>query len=201
MRPSLQLLAATLALALAPTARAVGVPTIAGHLTDPGHELSDHDKSALEDELTHLAEDSHVDVAGWLSDVPPAQAAALGRAFWDRWNIGRDWDGGVFFMFPASGPVQLVQDPRKPELSPPELARLVAVDDPRVGMHARLERLIAMTRALVVPKHRGQARPWGQADPKRGVGYALASAALALAAVALSVRRASSSKPAGPHPS
>ncbi|MHB8418177.1 MAG: hypothetical protein ACYDCL_08875 [Myxococcales bacterium] len=185
---SSRLLIAGLALGASSLAAALNVPTISGHLTDPGRKLSGTAKSALEDRLTGVADDTHVDVAGWISDAPEDQADALGRAFYRRWNIGGEWDSGVFFMFPATGPVHIILEPGRPKLSPAEVAQLVAEDRPGTDWQGRVEHLIDVTRRLILPKTI-RVRPWGPKRPEQAIHYAIGALALAAAATALSVRR------------
>ncbi len=174
--------------ALAPTQVGLSVPVIAGHLTDPGRKLSPAAKSAIEDRLTKIAEETHIDVAGWISDAPAEQADALGAAFYRRWNIGGEWDSGVFYMFPAAGPVHLILEPDHPKLTPQEQARIVAADVPGSDWQVRLDRLIDVTRAVIIPKAM-RVRPWGEKRPVPALEYAAAAATVVLAALALSLRR------------
>ncbi len=176
------------ALALAPTPAPLDVPRIDGHLTDPAGRLSPDAKKALEDRLTKLGEETHIDVAGWISDAPGARADALGEAFYRRWGIGRDWDGGVFLMFPADGPVHVVVEPGPPKLLPQEVARIVAADRPGTDWQGRVGRVIDATRTEILPRTM-RVRPWGEKRPRRALGYGAAAAAVALAALALSLRR------------
>lgn len=164
------------------------VPVIGGHMTDPGRKLSPAAKTSVEDALGKLADDTHVDVAGWVSDLPEAQADAYGAAFYKRWNIGGEWDSGVFFMMPSTGPVHVILEPGHPKLTPQEVARLVAADRPGADMETRLNALAAAVRPILLPKAI-RVRPWGEKRPARALGYAAMAAVVAFAAAAQALRR------------
>jgi hypothetical protein len=134
------------------------VPEIGGHMTDPGHKLDDAAKSAVEDQLSAIQRDTEIDVAGWISDVPEDRMADLGRMAYRRWHIGEDWDSGLFFAFPASGRVRIVQDIARPELTPDEVARLTKADDPDAELRGRIERLANLARQLITAKAAAQLR-------------------------------------------
>ena len=181
---------ALLSAALLPTAAlGLDVPGIQGHMTDPGHKLSDGDKSSMEDRLSKIQEDTHIDFAGSISDVPEDQATAYGEAAFKSWGIGNDWDNGVFLIFPGSGRVHIVQNPDKPLLNGEELGKLAEADDPGEDLHRRIEKLSDKARDILVPKTANQVRPRGTAHPERGRYYAVLTALIALAGVGASFRR------------
>lgn len=169
------------------------VPDINGHLTDPGQRLTQLEKRAVEDRLTKLAADTHIDIAGWLTEVTEERVVSYGDEAYRHWKIGLAWDNGLFFAFPVSGRVRLIQDPAGPELSPAEADALVAVDDPKQSEAKRIERLTDAVRAVLVPRTRHKPRPPGLARPQQGHVYLLATAAVALAGIVLSFRRRKSS--------
>jgi hypothetical protein len=170
-------------------ARALDIPGIGGHMTDPQHKLSDSDKTSIEDRLSKIQEDTHIDFAGWISDIPEDQATAYGEEAYKRWNIGNDWDNGVFLLFPASGRVRVAQNHDKPLLNPDEAHRLAEADDPGEELHRRIERLADKGREILVPKTANQVRPWGTAHPDRGRLYAIAAGLIALAGLGISFGR------------
>jgi hypothetical protein len=167
----------------------LNVPGINGHMTDPTHKLSDDAKKEVEDRLTKIAEDTHIDLAGWITNAPDDQVVALGNEAYKRWSIGVWWDNGVFFAFPAAGQVHIIQDPAKPELTPEEVTKLLAADKPSSDYQKRIDDLEVATRAMVEPKTQNRARPWGTNRPQRANVFLAAAAAIALAAIALSFRR------------
>lgn len=174
------------------------VPPIDGHLTDPGHRLKSTEKDSLEDTLGKLQTDTQVDVAGWVMTEPTNEVADLGREAYDHWRIGKDWENGVLFVFPVSGPAQLIENPDRPALSPSELSRVLGADVPGNPLLAkRIERDANEVGSILrVGAKAPKPRPPGTADPKRGAWFAAATVLIVLAAVGLSLRRRRS-----PHPS
>jgi len=59
---------------------------------------------------------------GWLSQATDADATTLGRTAYRKWNIGHDWDNGVFFMMPATGRVHVIWTRSVPSSPPPSRA-------------------------------------------------------------------------------
>jgi hypothetical protein len=165
------------------------VPGIDGHMTDPGHKLSEADKRSIEDRLGKIQEETHLDVAGWISDVPEGQAMALGNRAYRQWNIGRDWDGGVFLMFPTEGKVRIIQPLDRPTVPAGEVAQLVAADIPDLAMNQRIERLAEKARSLLVARTGKKARPWGDAHPELGHRWLMLAAAIVLGAAGMSFSR------------
>jgi hypothetical protein len=173
----------------------LNVPGINGHMTDPTRKLSDDAKKEVEDRLTKIAEDTHIDVAGWITNAPDDQTEALGNEAYKRWSIGVWWDNGVFYAFPASGHVHIIQDPAHHELTPDEEKKIIAAENPSDDFQKRIDALEAATREIIVPKTTGRARPWGTNRPERGNYYLFGAAAVFLAAVALSFRKRKTSTP------
>lgn len=171
-------------------AAALNIPGIQGHMTDPTRQMSDAAKAAVEDKLGKIAEDTHIDAAGWITNAPEDQVDALGNEAYKRWSIGVWWDNGVFFAFPATGRVHIIQDKAKPELNAAEVAKLAAADNPNESDYQkRIERLADVEREILIPKTEKKARPWGTNRPGLGNEYLAAAFALALAGVVMSVRR------------
>lgn len=184
-RPS-ALLLSLLLLAAAP-ARAE-VPQLEGHVTDPQHRLSDGDRKSLNDKLDKLQQETHVDVATWVSNVAPEAADAAGAEFYKARNIGVDWDNGVFFMFPAHGRVHVILNAEHPELTAEEKGKVEAADDPSADLSRRLETLATTTSDVLKPKL-NQARPPGQTDTGKGRIYTVAALLVAGLAARRSRRR------------
>jgi hypothetical protein len=179
------MVAAALVIALSSRwANALDVPMINGHMTDPTRTLSEADKTAIEDKLSKIQEDTRIDVAGWVVDAPEDSLDTLGNEAYRRWKIGADWDNGVFLIIPRVGRAHLIQDHAKPELNPADAARLLATDDPRAPMAQRLNRMAdsvgGMLRATAL-----HARPAGKTFPRRGLAYAGGAAGVLLLAVIL----------------
>jgi len=166
---------------------AAEIPGINGHMTDPQHRLSDADKKSIEDKLSALQEETHVDLAGWISDAPEDQANALGKEAYRRWGIGKAWDNGIFFMIPVTGRAHLIVEPARPELTAAEQARVLAADRPDAPLSTRLNALADAAGTLVRAKV-FHARPRGAKDAPRAMLYGLAALGVALAA-ALGSRR------------
>jgi uncharacterized membrane protein YgcG len=197
-----QLLVATAALLfwLCPAwALAIEVPGINGHMTDPDHTLSDSDKTAAEDMLGKIQEDTRIDVAGWIVDAPDSQLDDLGNEAYRKWNIGRDWDNGVFLIVPKSGRVHVIQNRTKPALTTVEARRVVDADSPSSPMAQRLTK-IAEAAGGIVRNNALRARPAGQNDPADAMWYACGAGAVLLIAAALTYRaRARRATPQVPH--
>jgi hypothetical protein len=168
---------------------ATEIPGIDGHMTDPGRKLSDADKRSIEEKLGKIQDETHIDVAGWISDSPEDQAMALGNRAFRSWNIGRDWDNGVFLFFPAEGRVRIIQTLSKPALPAPDVALLSAADAPDMELRLRLERLADKARTLLVARTTKQARPWGEAHPEMGHRWLALAGVVLLAALAMSLAR------------
>ncbi len=168
-------------------AYAFDIPGINGHMTDPTQALSDADKTAIEDKLTKIQQDTRIDVAGWIVDAPEDTLEALGSEAYRRWRIGADWDNGVFFIVPRSGRARLIQNHEKPEVNASEAAQLVAADDPHAPMAQRINRMAdaagTMLRAAAL-----HARPRGRNHPRRGLAYGDGAALVLLAAVGFTLR-------------
>ncbi len=181
------LLAAPLVLGFPGTARAIDVPGIDGHMTDPGRVLGTSDKNAVEDKLSKLQQDTRIDVAGWIVDAQAGALDDLGHKAFQKWNIGGDWDGAVFFVIPRVGRVRLIQNDAKPELSAQEASKIVAADKPNAPMLERLDLIIDAT-GEIVRKKTLRARPPGQKDPRRGLWFSAAWGVLFLGVVAVTMR-------------
>jgi hypothetical protein len=171
------------------SAMALDVPPINGHITDPQHELSATELEAIQAKLTKIQDETHIDVAGWLSPATEADATTLGRAAYRKWNIGHDWDNGVFFMMPATGRVHVILDPERPELTAAELAQVTDADKPTLSMSRRIELLADLTLEILRPKVTHRAMPPGKANPTRGAIYGVASGLILLLAAALTRAR------------
>jgi uncharacterized membrane protein YgcG len=104
-------------------AYAFDIPGINGHMTDPTKALSDADKTAIEDKLSKIQQDTRIDVAGWIVDAPEDTLEGLGSEAYRRWRIGADWDNGVFFIVPISlagpGSSRITTSPRSTRVTPP----------------------------------------------------------------------------------
>lgn len=174
--------------ALAAPGLASAFPNLEGHVTDPQHRLSVGDRTALEKKLGEIQSNTHIDVACWISDAQMPLAQQLGEEAYKRWGIGREWDNGVFFMFPLSGPVRIILDPAKPVFDRGEIFKVAAADRPNADVARRMELLADAADAILREKARAP-RPWGTAHPQRGLWYALGSALVALLAAALSFSR------------
>jgi hypothetical protein len=180
-----------LVLALAPLrAGALELPGLDGHMTDPHHKLGSA-KASIEERLGKIQDETHIDVAGWISDLPEDQVEARGSDVYRRWNIGKNWDGGIFLVFPASGPVHVIQDSERPTLSDAARVKLVATDSPTDKLDKRALDLAEEARRLILPKMENQARPLGTSHPEKGPYYVIAAAALALVGAWMSLRRKS----------
>lgn len=176
-------------LALLLAAALLEVPGISGHMTDPLHRLSDADRRSVEERLGKIQDETHVDVAGWISGAPEEQAVELGERAVAQWNIGRDWDGAVFFLFPSQGRVRIIQPPAKAVLPAEEVAKLAALDSPEAELHLRIARLAEKARTLLVARTAKQARPWGDAHPQLGRRWLMLAAAILAGAAGLSFAR------------
>jgi len=168
-------------------AYAFDIPGINGHMTDPTKALSDADKTAIEDKLSKIQQDTRIDVAGWIVDAPEDTLEGLGSEAYRRWRIGADWDNGVFFIVPKSGRARLIQNHDKPEVNASDAAQLLAADDPPASMAERINRMAdvagTMLRAATL-----RARPRGHNHPHRGLVYGAGAALVLLAAVGLTLR-------------
>lgn len=183
---------ATVAVALAiavcsGSASAVEVPGIDGHVTDPTHALSASDKTAIDEKLGKIQQDTRIDVAGWIVDAKEEALAELGNEAYRRWNIGRDWDNGVFLIVPKVGRAKLIQKQGHPALSSSEIDQVVAADSPSLSMSQRLDRL-ADAAGTVIRDKTFRPRPPGKSDPARGVRYAGGAMVVLLVALALTWR-------------
>jgi len=172
---------------LAAGAYAVDIPGINGHMTDPTQALSETDKTAIEDKLGKIQQDTRIDVAGWIVDAPEDALEGLGSEAYRRWRIGAEWDNGVFFIVPRFGRARLIQNHEKPELNASDAAQLLAADDPRAPMAQRIHRMAdaagTMLRAATL-----HARPRGRSHPRRGLAYGAGAALVLLAAVVRTLR-------------
>jgi hypothetical protein len=168
-------------------ARAIDVPAINGHMTDPGHLLSSADKTTIEDKLSKIQADTRVDVAGWIVDAPEDALEELGKDAYRRWNIGNDWDNGVFMVVPKTGRVRLVQPHLPAELSLAEVRKVQAADTPGAPLAQRLDS-IAESIGTIIRAKALRARPPGKNDPPRGRWYSAGTLAVLLAAIGLTFR-------------
>jgi hypothetical protein len=166
---------------------AVDIPGIDGHVTDPTHALSASDKTAIDENLGKIQQDTRIDVAAWIVDAKEDALTELGNEAYRRWNIGRDWDNGVFLIVPKVGRAKLIQKQGRPALSPSEAEQLVAADNPALSMNQRLDRL-ADAAGTVIRGKTFHPRPHGESCPPRGVRYAGGATAVLLIAVGLTWR-------------
>ncbi|MBS2026611.1 MAG: TPM domain-containing protein [Deltaproteobacteria bacterium] len=162
-----------------PPALAQDIPGINGHMTDPDRRLSDADKKAIEDQLSGLQEETHVDIAGWVTHAADNQVEELGARAYRQWNIGKAWDNGVFFVIPATGRAHLIVDRARPELTAAEQARVLAADRPEAPLATRLNALADTAGSLVKAKV-FHARPPGPKDGRRALAYGAGAVAMAL---------------------
>jgi len=169
------------------SAMAIDVPAINGHMTDPNRMLSTADKNSIEDKLSKIQQDTRVDVAGWIVDAPESSLEDLGNQAYKKWNIGGDWDNGVFLVVPKSGRVRVVQPHVPTELTLAEVGRVVAADNPNQAMMQRLDSIADMV-GIIIRARALHARPPGKNDPARGLRYTAGLLALLVAAVALTFR-------------
>jgi uncharacterized membrane protein YgcG len=180
------------ALALAPaSAIASDYPSIDGHMTDPQHRLKFSEKEAIEDKLGKIQSDTQTDVAGWIAD-DRENLKEVGWELYQRWHIGKDWENGVFFVFPISGPVIIVVNPDRPALTPAEVERIMTADAaPSPSLAKRIEKDADEAGAILrVGAKAAKPRPPGTKDPRLAIRYAIAASVIALAAVVLGfVRR------------
>jgi hypothetical protein len=169
------------------SAGAVDIPAIDGHMTDRTHTLSRADRKSIDDKLTRLQKDVLVDVAAWIVDAPEDALDEMGNEAYAKWKIGNGSDNGLFFVIPKSGQVHVIQNPNNPELSPHEVSRVLQADRPESSIADRINAVIdAASRILRIKCLRP--RPPGTTDPARGVWYGAGTAAVLLAAIALTVR-------------
>jgi hypothetical protein len=176
----------------AAAAQAAGVPPIDGHLTDPSHKLKATEKDSLEETLGKIQSDTQVDVAGWIMSEPTDEAAELGHEAYEHWRIGRDWENGVLFIFPVSGPALLMQRAERPALTESEVARVLAADVPSSPLAKRIERDASEVKAiLMVGAKAPKMRPVGEGDPRRARWFDAGLALTVLLAVALTIVRRS----------
>jgi hypothetical protein len=170
------------------SALANDIPGINGHMTDPGHILSNGDKTTVEEKLNKIQADTRIDVAGWIADVPESRLDELGLEAYKHWNIGTSWDSGIFFMIPKTGRVHVILDPVKPpELTPAEVARVQDADKPNAPMMDRID-AFAETAGNIVRGKALKPRPEGKTDPARGRLYGYGAAAVLAAAIAMTLR-------------
>ncbi|MFN8607593.1 MAG: TPM domain-containing protein [Vulcanimicrobiota bacterium] len=98
------LLAASLACQIA-LARPAPIPSIEGHLTAPGHQLSTEQKHELDLRLGKIQEQARFDMAIYV--LPEKTSAALvnwGTDIFRTWGIGRDWaNGGALLVVSFDG--------------------------------------------------------------------------------------------------
>ena len=170
-------------------ARAGAIPGIDGHMTDPDRRLGAVDKSAIEEHLGNIQGETHIDVAGWIVEASDAELDALGSQAYRQWNIGKAWDGAVFFVIPPGRRARMVLDPARRELTPAEQAHVLAADNPALNLRARIDRLADATAAILRDKV-FRARPQGNKDLRGALAYGLAAMLLALAAGFMSLGRA-----------
>lgn len=180
-----------LALALAPVAaRAAEYPSIDGHMTDPQHRLKFSEKEEIEDKLGKIQSDTQTDVAGWIADDRPNLRDA-GWEVYQRWHIGKDWENGVFFVFPISGPVIVILNPERPALTEAEVQRIMTADAvPSPTLAKRIEKDADEAGAILrVGAKAAKPRPPGTKDPRLAIRYAIAAGVIALAAIATTLLR------------
>jgi hypothetical protein len=169
-------------------ALASNIPPLGGHITDPARRLGG-EYDALNERFGKVMDDTHVDTASWITGAPADQSLSLGNSAFKQWNIGRDWDSGILFVFPSAGRFSIVQDSTNPPLTSAEVNLLVAGDRPDDPLPKRLEQLSDAIREVLIPKRTGKPRPWGYARPYLGHRYLAVTIAVLLAAVGLTVRR------------
>ena len=176
-------------LASSATVVASSVPSIEGHVTDPGKSLSASEKEGLEETLGAIQNDLKEDVAAYVADVPAGDLARTGREAFDVWHIGRDWENGVLITVrPDGSAMEIVQALERPALKDAE-ARSIAELAIAGGGHRAVAGEIREAAAQVESKLRVGAkqptvRPWGSRDGKAALWYAVCAALVALVAFA-----------------
>jgi uncharacterized membrane protein YgcG len=186
------LAAAAFSLAAAPESALADAPypSIDGHMTDPQHRLKFSEKEAIEDQLGKIQTDTQVDCAGWVADYREDYKEA-GQEVYDRWHIGRDWENGVFMVFPPTGPVVLISKLERPALNEAEIARVMAADAVQQPTLAkRIEHDADEVGAILrVGAKAAKPRPPGVKDPKASLRFLAVTAVIGLAAAVLTFLR------------
>lgn len=190
---SLRMMITALALVLPGSGWAL-VPNLEGHITDPQRRLSQNDRTNLEKKLNEIQSNTHIDVACWISEVAPDAARGQGQEFYRVRGIGRAWDNGVFFMFPRTGRVEIIQEPNRPELTPQEVQRVLGADNPTQDVARRLESLADATNGILGSKAKA-ARPWGQTRPEVGRAYLFGALVVFAVAIFMSFGRKAGADP------
>jgi hypothetical protein len=165
-------------------------PSIDGHMTDPQHRLKFTEKEAIEDQLGKIQSDTQVDCAGWISDVRENYREA-GQDIYERWHIGRDWENGVFMVFPPSGPVVVILKPERPALNEAEIARIMTADAvPQPTLAKRIEHDADEIGAILrVGAKAAKPRPPGVKDGKASLPFLAVAGVVGVAALVLSLFR------------
>jgi hypothetical protein len=165
-------------------------PSIDGHMTDPQHRLKFSEKEAIEDQLGKIQSDTQVDCAGWVADTRDNYREA-GQEVYERWHIGRDWENGVFMVFPPSGPVVVILKPERPGLTEAEIARVMTADAvPQPTLAKRIEHDADEIGAILrVGAKAAKARPPGVKDARASLRFLAVTAIVGLAALVLTFLR------------
>jgi len=162
-------------------ARATELPACGGHVTDTGHALTDQERSTLVADIDQLDVETLVDLAVWVTGASDDPLSTLGQRAYGVWRIGRVWDGGILVVVPTTGRAIVVQDAVHPLLAPAEVEQLTGADAPEEPMSRRLDAILDAARTVLRHKIDRHA-------PAHRLRYVSGSAALLLAAAALTAR-------------
>lgn len=134
------------------------VPSIEGHITDSGKVLSEVDREKVDQELGEIQQTYKVDLAVHVLDFEVEDLEAMARACFERWSIGKSWEGGgilISISKDLKSCAVVTSEPDKPLSQASieslksslemQLQRVVAKDAIR-SIIARSQRMLGLTR-------------------------------------------------------
>jgi len=182
-------LAACLTLALAPAqASAFDLRPLKGHVSDPDHLLSNHDRSDIDDKLTKLQKDTWVAVTILVMDLPEdTDFAELGHEAFAKWKIGAGVDNSLLVVIPRTGHSHVHQEHAPPQFTKKEAISVASAEKPNTSVADRAQAIVTATSDLLRLRamHR---RPRGTIHKARGIKFLSAFAALLALMVLLTIR-------------
>jgi len=179
---------------LGETLEKYAVPSIGGHVTDPGERLTPDEKKEIEALFGAIQSDTKVDVAAFIAQVARNDVATAGRTAYAQWGIGRDWETGILLTLSQDGQgCRLIVPGEGSPISPARVADIetAVAQVAQRGQMARALRVAAEQIGSVLRARAKTplARPYGKRDVARSIPYWAGALVVAVLATILSLRR------------
>lgn len=172
------------------------LPSIEGHLTAPGKQLTQAEKTRLDDSLGLIQRDFQVDLAILvLATLPKEPIEDFGLRAYRRWNIGGTWKhgGALAVISPDRKQCIIIQgetDAPFPATMKKYLERQLCDNAPYQGFSSTLAAFTERSRRILAQKHQQlKLQEPLERDSKAAWAYGTASIVITACACLLSLPR------------